>query len=51
MAAIAMHYQQGGHFLPLGADGKPDYNMTMPTLMAHYLPTGLIGIGFTALMA
>jgi solute:Na+ symporter, SSS family len=51
MVAIAMHYQSGGHFLPVGADGKPDYNMTMPTLMAHYLPTGLIGIGFTALMA
>jgi SSS family solute:Na+ symporter len=51
MAAIALHAQSGGHFLPVGVDGKPDYNMTMPSLMAHYLPTGLIGIGFTALMA
>ena len=35
----------------IGADGTPDYNMTIPTLLARYLPTGLLGIGFTALMA
>jgi SSS family solute:Na+ symporter len=51
MIAIAMNHQTGGTFLPLGTDGKPDYNLTIPALMAHYLPTGLIGIGFTALMA
>jgi SSS family solute:Na+ symporter len=51
MIAIALQQQSGGHFLPLGADGKVDYNLTIPTLLAHYLPTGLLGIGFTALMA
>jgi SSS family solute:Na+ symporter len=51
MIAVAMNYQSGGTFLPKGADGTPNYNMTIPALMAHYLPTGLIGIGFTALMA
>jgi SSS family solute:Na+ symporter len=51
MIAVAMNYQSGGTFLPVGADGTPNYNMTIPALMAHYLPTGLIGIGFTALMA
>ena len=51
MIAIAMHQQSGGMFLPIGTDGKPDYNLTIPTLLAHYLPTGLLGIGFTALMA
>ena len=51
MIAIALHYASGNHFLPVGADGTPDYNMTIPTLLAKYLPTGLLGIGFTALMA
>jgi SSS family solute:Na+ symporter len=51
MIAVAMNYDSGGTFLPKGADGTPNYNMTIPALMAHYLPTGLIGIGFTALMA
>ena len=41
----------GGHFLPVGLDGKPDYNLTIPTMLARYFPTGILGIGFTALMA
>jgi solute:Na+ symporter, SSS family len=51
MIAIAMHHADGGKFLPLAADGTPDYNMTIPTLLAKYFPSGLLGIGFTALMA
>ena len=51
MIAIALHQQSGGMFLPTAADGTPDYNMVIPTLLAKYLPTGLLGIGFTALMA
>ncbi len=51
MIAIALHYAGGNSFLPVGKDGTPDYNMTIPTLLAKYLPTGLLGIGFTALMA
>ncbi len=51
MIAIALHYASGNKFLPLAADGTPDYNMTIPTLLAKYFPTGLLGIGFTALMA
>jgi SSS family solute:Na+ symporter len=51
MIAIAMHYHSGGAFLPKGADGGPDYNMVVPTMLAHYFPAGLLGIGFTALMA
>jgi solute:Na+ symporter, SSS family len=50
MIAIAM--QQGGaDIIPLGKDGTPDFNMTIPALLAKYFPTGLLGIGFTALMA
>jgi len=51
MIAIALHTADGGKFLPLAADGTPDYNMTIPVMLARYFPTGLLGIGFTALMA
>ncbi len=51
MIAIALHAGSGGKFLPVGADGQPDYNMTIPTMLAAYFPTGILGIGFTALMA
>ena len=51
MIAIAMHYSSSSGFLPLASDGKPDYNMTIPVLLAKYLPSGLLGFGFTALMA
>ena len=51
MIAIALHFSSGNNFLPLGKDGTPDYNMTIPTLLAKYFPTGMLGIGFTALMA
>ena len=46
--------QAGGHpgaLLPLAADGSPDYNMSIPSLLIHYFPSGLLGIGFTALIA
>ena len=51
MIAIAIQHTSGGLFLPRAADGTPDYNMTIPTMLAKYFPTGLLGIGFTALMA
>ena len=51
MIAIALHHAQGGTFLPLGPDGTPNYNLTIPTLLAKYFPSGLLGLGFTALMA
>jgi SSS family solute:Na+ symporter len=50
MIAIALHYHRGG-LLPIGADGTPNYNLAVPVLLAHYLPSGLLGLGLTALMA
>jgi SSS family solute:Na+ symporter len=50
MIAIALHHRSGG-FLPVGADGTPNYNLAVPMLLAHYLPSGLLGLGLTALMA
>jgi SSS family solute:Na+ symporter len=51
MIAIALHQSSGGTFLPLGADGTPNYNLAIPAMLAHYLPSGLLGLGLTALMA
>jgi len=51
MIAIALHSSTGNTLLPIGKDGTPDYNMTIPALLAKYFPTGILGLGFTALMA
>ena len=50
MIAIGLHASTGG-FLPVDANGVPNYNMAMPAMLAHYLPSGLLGLGLTALMA
>src|SRR6185503_19567483 len=50
MIAIALH-TSGGGLLPVGADGVPNYNLAVPAMLAHYLPSGLLGLGLTALMA
>ncbi|MCL4813557.1 MAG: sodium:solute symporter family protein [Vicinamibacteraceae bacterium] len=37
----------------LDRQGNPelDYDMAIPAMLAHYLPTGLLGLGLTALLA
>jgi SSS family solute:Na+ symporter len=50
MIAIAIHVTGGG-LLPIGSDGTPNYNMAVPVMLGHYFPTGLLGLGLTALMA
>jgi SSS family solute:Na+ symporter len=32
-------------------NGRPDYNMALPLMMAHYYPSGILGLGITALLA
>jgi solute:Na+ symporter, SSS family len=52
MIAVAlMQDHHGGFTLPAAADGSPNFNMVMPMMLGHYLPSGLLGLGFTALMA
>ncbi len=51
LIAVALPYFTEGYSLPSGADGGPDYNMALPSLLAHYYPEGLLGIGLTALLA
>ena len=42
--------QSSGYSIP-SKDGQLDYTMTLPSLIAHYYPSGLLGVGITALIA
>ena len=37
----------------LDKDGKPelDYDLAIPQMLLHYFPTGILGLGLTALLA
>jgi len=53
VAVALMQDHHGGFALPAvsATDPSPNYNMVMPVMLGHYLPTGLLGLGFTALIA
>jgi SSS family solute:Na+ symporter len=51
LIAITLTSLHSGFALPLKPDGRADFDMTLPTLLSHYYPTGLLGVGLTALMA
>ena len=53
MIAIALTTQAGesGFSLPAKADGSLNYDMTIPMMLGHYFPSGILGLGLTALMA
>lgn len=58
MIALALTHTPGsGYTIPLSgnaaeaAKGALDFNLVIPSLIAHYLPTGLLGLALTALMA
>jgi SSS family solute:Na+ symporter len=53
MIAIALTYQAGesGFALPKKPDGAFNYDMAIPMMLAHYFPSGMLGVGLTALMA
>jgi solute:Na+ symporter, SSS family len=53
MIAIALTYRAGqsGFQLPTKPDGALNYDMAIPLMLGHYFPTGILGIGLTALMA
>ena len=53
MIAIALTYHAGdsGFALPKKPDGTFDYDMSIPMMLGHYFPPGLLGLGLTALMA
>jgi SSS family solute:Na+ symporter len=54
MIAIALTTTHGGHSgfaLPRKPDGSLNYDLSIPMLLAHYFPPGLLGLGLTALLA
>jgi len=52
MIALALSATDGsGYTIPNGITGEKDFNLVIPSLIAHYLPTGMIGLALTALMA
>ena len=51
MIAMGLTHRAGGVAFPLKPDGSLNYDLAMPLMLARYLPTGLLGLGITALMA
>lgn len=51
IAALALSQMSVGYALPLKDTGGPDYDQALTTLMAQFYPSGLLGVGLTALMA
>jgi solute:Na+ symporter, SSS family len=51
VAAVALNAMHSGYKLPMMANGGPDYNEVLMTLMAKFYPSGLLGFGLTGLMA
>jgi SSS family solute:Na+ symporter len=51
IAALALAQMHTGYSLPLKDTGGPDYDQALTTLMAQFYPSGLLGVGLTALMA
>src|SRR6476619_6812393 len=43
--------QANGYHIHVDANGQLNYTMTLPSLIANYYPSGLLGVGITALMA
>jgi SSS family solute:Na+ symporter len=50
---IPFKVYEGTNALVLDALGQPqlDYDLTVPTLLLRYFPTGMLGLGLTALLA
>jgi SSS family solute:Na+ symporter len=51
IAAVALSKMAVGYAIPLKPDDGPDYDQTLTTLMAQFYPSGMLGVGITALMA
>jgi len=55
MVAIALHFKNPNGFLPLANPQNPaeglDYNMAVPYMLKEFFPSGMLGLGLTALMA
>lgn len=48
---LALQSQYPGFNLPINANGETDYNMVLPLLLSKLYPSGILGVGITALIA
>jgi SSS family solute:Na+ symporter len=48
---LALQKVDAGFTLPLNQAGETDYNMTLPLLLSKLYPSGILGVGITALIA
>src|SRR5436853_4006817 len=53
MIAVAFIQRHGAtaFSLPSKPDGSPNYDLVIPVMLGHYFPSGILGLGLTALMA
>ncbi|MEP7259526.1 MAG: sodium:solute symporter family protein, partial [Flavitalea sp.] len=51
IALIQPALSSKGYQIPVDDQGQLNYTMTLPSLIAHYYPSGLLGVGITALIA
>jgi SSS family solute:Na+ symporter len=51
MLAIAMHLGGDAHFTLPSKGSSLNYDMVVPAMLARFFPTGLLGLGLTALIA
>src|SRR4029077_16769198 len=51
MLAISMHVGGDAHFSLPSKGNSLNYDMVVPAMLAHYFPTGMLGLGLTALIA
>ena len=51
LVILALQKQFGNFNLPETANGETNYNMVLPTLLQQLYPSGMLGVGITALIA
>src|SRR5438874_1681012 len=51
IALMTSALRSKGYSIRVNEAGALDYTMTLPSLIAHYYPSGLLGVGITALIA
>ncbi len=51
VALVLLKDPTSGFTLPVNELGQPKYDYTIIALLQHYLPTGVLGLGITALLA
>ena len=49
--ALSQHHGTGAITIPAKPDGSPNFDLVIPLMLRHYFPSGILGLGLTALMA